>query len=606
MSRPPPSLAPTLQAAAEHLRAGRISQAEALLAPHLATGSKDPELYNLAAAVARQARRLADAVALWRRSLVLRSGQPHVHASLGHALRALGDLAGAKRAYEQAVGLSPAPPDAFLGLGLVLETLGQPGEALVALERAVAAAPSNGPAQEALGSLLNRLGRPEEGLQHLDAALRLSPASPTLPHNRGVALEALKRDADAAAAFSEAVTRLPREPAAWFGLANSRRRLGDMGGAIQAYRQALDLAPSFLDAHAELNETIWQAGEGGYLASYPMAIQRLPQTPDLRQAFAGQLNRVRRYDEAEAQARAALQLQPHNAKSLDMLSQALVGQRRFEEAIQSFERAQSLAEGDVRIAGRLAEALLSAGAADRAHDVLQRTLSVAPHDQENLARLTIALRLLGEQQAHAALVDYDRLARPVLVPPPEGFKDTAAFHAALAPYLMQKHLAKQHPTDQTVRGGTQTLGALFDDPDPLIVQLRQRLQEAVEKFVADLPEDRRHPFLSRKSSALRFAGSWSVILRRGGFHTNHIHPEGWISSAYYINVPPEAATSADRQGWFKLGETNPDTSPALAAERWIQPVEGSLVLFPSYFWHGTQAFQEGDTRLTVAFDIVPN
>jgi hypothetical protein len=54
-----------------------------------------------------------------------------------------------------------------------------------------------------------------------------------------------------------------------------------------------------------------------------------------------------------------------------------------------------------------------------------------------------------------------------------------------------------------------------------------------------------------------------------------------------------------------MGETNPDTSPALPAERWVQPEEGKLVLFPSYVWHGTQAFDRGDQRLTVAFDVVP-
>ncbi len=30
-----------------------------------------------------------------------------------------------------------------------------------------------------------------------------------------------------------------------------------------------------------------------------------------------------------------------------------------------------------------------------------------------------------------------------------------------------------------------------------------------------------------------------------------------------------------------------------------------LVLFPSYFWHGTVPFSSTQTRLTVAFDAVP-
>jgi Putative 2OG-Fe(II) oxygenase len=30
-----------------------------------------------------------------------------------------------------------------------------------------------------------------------------------------------------------------------------------------------------------------------------------------------------------------------------------------------------------------------------------------------------------------------------------------------------------------------------------------------------------------------------------------------------------------------------------------------LVLFPSYFWHGTVPFESSADRLTIAFDVVP-
>jgi hypothetical protein len=31
-----------------------------------------------------------------------------------------------------------------------------------------------------------------------------------------------------------------------------------------------------------------------------------------------------------------------------------------------------------------------------------------------------------------------------------------------------------------------------------------------------------------------------------------------------------------------------------------------LVLFPSYFWHGTVPFASEQARLTVAFDVLPD
>jgi len=37
----------------------------------------------------------------------------------------------------------------------------------------------------------------------------------------------------------------------------------------------------------------------------------------------------------------------------------------------------------------------------------------------------------------------------------------------------------------------------------------------------------------------------------------------------------------------------------------VKPERGMLVLFPSFFWHGTVPFGGNGTRLTVAFDAVP-
>jgi hypothetical protein len=48
------------------------------------------------------------------------------------------------------------------------------------------------------------------------------------------------------------------------------------------------------------------------------------------------------------------------------------------------------------------------------------------------------------------------------------------------------------------------------------------------------------------------------------------------------------------------------TTPTLDAELSVRPELGLLVLFPSYFWHGTLPFHSEQPRLTVAFDVVPD
>jgi hypothetical protein len=174
----------------------------------------------------------------------------------------------------------------------------------------------------------------------------------------------------------------------------------------------------------------------------------------------------------------------------------------------------------------------------------------------------------------------------------------------LANVLRSLHVAKGEYLDQSVRGGTQTDGPLFRRIEPEIRALRSAVTTAVERYVAQLPPaDPKHPLLSRRRDrASRFAGSWSVRLRGGGYHANHVHPQGWISSALYVALPSTGSHRDRHAGWLAMGEPPPGLPLGLSATRHVQPRPGKLVLFPSWMWHGTVPFRTGE-RLTVAFDV---
>ena len=173
----------------------------------------------------------------------------------------------------------------------------------------------------------------------------------------------------------------------------------------------------------------------------------------------------------------------------------------------------------------------------------------------------------------------------------------------LAATLRDLHARSGRFLDQSVRGGTQTDGPLLSRVDPEIRALRSAIVEAVETYRSQLPPvDPGHPMLRhRREGRVRFAGSWSVRLSGAGFHTPHVHPQGWISSALYVALPPSVEGS---EGRLMLGEPHSDLSSDLPPTRKIEPRHGRLVLFPSMMWHGTLPFREGE-RMTVAFDVAP-
>ena len=217
-------------------------------------------------------------------------------------------------------------------------------------------------------------------------------------------------------------------------------------------------------------------------------------------------------------------------------------------------------------------------------------------------------RLLGDAKTdwlnnYPTLID----ARPLPTPP--GYQSLAEFLAVLNPVIRRLHTSTRQPLDQSVRGGTQTLGRLLSEPDPVIQQFRAALEQRIHEYLQRLPPDAAHPLLSRNNRQFRFSGSWSVRLADQGFHTNHVHPQGWLSACTYLELP-DCIRPDDplRQGWLKLGETSLLLGDQEEVAQAICPAPGLVVLFPSFVWHGTYPFHTSnghDFRMTAPCDIMP-
>ena len=78
-----------------------------------------------------------------------------------------------------------------------------------------------------------------------------------------------------------------------------------------------------------------------------------------------------------------------------------------------------------------------------------------------------------------------------------------------------------------------------------------------------------------------------------------------MSSALYIALPDEVKAANDEAGYIQFGVPTLEIPLDLEPRRVVRPEVGSLVLFPSYMWHGTVPFQSEQPRITVAFDIIP-
>lgn len=240
--------------------------------------------------------------------------------------------------------------------------------------------------------------------------------------------------------------------------------------------------------------------------------------------------------------------------------------------------------------------LVRRGSPDEAARLGEAFVATQPDNQAIWCVLATAWRMTDDPR-HGWLVE-----QPGLVGAVELDTDEPAM-AALAALLRGMHVARAHPFDQSLRGGTQTGGYLLRRKEPEIRLIRHALTCAVRKHINQLPpHDARHPLLKHRRDAFHFTDSWSVRLIDGGWHVSHCHSMGSLSAALYVTLPPPCPVDP-QAGWLTIGEPPEDLNTGLEPLQMIEPRVGRLAVFPSYLWHGTRPFPKGE-RMTIAFDTL--
>jgi tetratricopeptide (TPR) repeat protein len=553
--------------------------------------------------------RNGEAEDLYRRSLAVKADQPQVHHNLGNLLIALFRTDEAIAEQQEAIRLKPNYVEAHLNLGLALSKKGDPAAAEKSFRNALRIQPNFVFAKQSLGAVLNDLGRSKEAEAILRQALAAGSHSPrqiaALEHNLGVSAMLQQHHGEALKLFESAQTKVPDMPLADYSRGNALQWLGRSEDAVACFQRAIARNPLDFLAHNELNRVLYRlADDEQFLRSYDQAMALYPEIAELPVAKGGFLFQKGEYGKAREEFERAVRLLPDSVKAHDMLGTINARLSDFGTAIREHETAVGIEPENPHAWRNFAETLLRAGDAEKGLAAAERSLALEPEHQGTLAMWGIALRALDDPRGET-LNDYENFVQQFEIEPPQGFGDIESFNGELNHYLDRLHRDKREVIDQTLRGGTQTFGNLFGQGHGLVESLRVRIDEAVAAYIGRMKEDANHPLLKRRHPQFAYSGSWSSRLQDCGYHTNHFHMKGWISSAYYVALPEAVGDVQGRQGWLKFGEPAFDAGFKDPIRRVVQPKVGALVLFPSYMWHGTVPFQSERARTTIAFDVVP-
>lgn len=524
-----------------------------------------------------------------------------LHFALGEFVSRLGYPSHAVDSFRAALRLQPQYPGAKRALARASLEARRGQDAEATAREMIAEAPSSD-AWDILSCALRQQDKLEESVAAGDEAVRIDVGSASARHNRAISLNRLGRSEEALRDYDSLIARGVIAPALWLNRGAALMSLARAEEAEAAFAEGVQRWPFDLGLQNALASTRWMRGAGeAFTRDYEAAVASRPEAIPLVLGCADLERRAGFGAKAEALLRQGLATQPDQPALLNSLGVMLDELDRTAEGLPLLQRAVHIAPQISSMRANLAAALMRLGRGDEALREIAPARQAEPLNQEWICYETMALRQLGDPRYHE-LCDYDLMVQPFDLTPPPGYATIAAFNEELTESLNKLHVLETHPLDQSLRHGSQTTRSLLTVFDPVVQAYLRALDEPIRAYMS-LMRAPNHPWSGRKTGNYKLAGSWSVKLKATGFHINHLHPEGWISSAYYISLPKAVEDALGKQGWIKFGEPRWPT-PGCTVEKVVQPQAGRCVLFPSYMWHGTIPFSEGE-RMTAPFDVLP-
>lgn len=355
----------------------------------------------------------AAAIICYRRAVALDPTLAGPNYRMGVLFQRVDQVEEAVKAFAAEVRHHPDDAQAARELALGLSRLGDHERAIARLESLTRQRPGDGESWRALGYAYLRADRLPDAERALRHAIALPPQSAIEHRDLGTVLAAAGRGAEARAEYRRAIALDPQETGAWVKLADLDRSTGDLGQALEDFREATKRDSSLAAAakgEAQVLMDLKRFQEAG--VAYRRLLELDPADLNARFAAAELYEALGRDDIALEIARDGVRHDRDSGDARLILGMALEAQGRLRESALELRRAESLArDPGGRARARRLISTLNAAAPDSL-----RTLFAA--DSTDLAKRE-ASRPPRQPRIRAvpALPDSQR-TRPAIVAPP--------------------------------------------------------------------------------------------------------------------------------------------------------------------------------------------
>jgi putative PEP-CTERM system TPR-repeat lipoprotein len=371
LSDNPDNLDLLLKYAALEFRTGDTDKSTTLLRTAVQKHPKSIRARMLLSSTLRSAGKPDEALAVSEAALAANPNRVDLIESVGLASLESQDWDGAAASFKRMTAAQSASPRAFELYSLALEGGGKLNEALQALDKATALAGSDTAYAPAKVRILLRLGRLDEAKAILEPAKAANPDAAETHLMEGSLALATNQAAAAASAFEKAFELAP-ESATLRDLVRAKQGAGKVDESVA-------LMESWLGEH--------------------------PRDLLIRRYLAGTLVVLSKWDQAEDQYKAILDIKPDEVVTLNNLAMIQLEQDSVSDALTNARKAVALAPQDPAIADTLGVVLLRAGEPQEAISVLTSARQAAPRSGSIGFHLAQALSASGDIEAAVAVLE---------------------------------------------------------------------------------------------------------------------------------------------------------------------------------------------------------
>jgi len=601
-----PMIETLLSQAGDKLRAGDTAAARALLEDALARSGEDAKVLRMLGTAHYLAGQHAEAIDFFSRSLEVVPETPKTLANLGAAYLDSGDYMSAVEVFSKVVALIPDNGESYFNLGVSQQRAGRMGEAREALTKALELDPGLLDAEVNMAAVALSIGDTSASLHYSERVLRRQPRHRQARLSRLWALTRAGALDDSMSIMKSLQEDFPADVAVDIEWARLLVLLGRYTEAVSVLEDVRAREPDNKQSTIVLASALHETGQFQEAVDvWRTCFEHGQASANVHSGLASSLDKLGHAADADTAFERAIEVDPDSYLNRFAYARALLARDDFQRADALLQQVTEMAPVVAPAHVLRAQVRLRTQRYAEALDVCAQYLDKHPRERSLLAVKALTLAAMGRVDEAAALMDYSQLLSMTTLATPEEYGSLSEFNAALSVHVRDHPSLTGSPQSHATRDGFHS-GPLRVSPRGPIDALEKALNGAARQYLRTRMPDPGHPFLA-ETPELGMLNCWGVVMHGQGHQTAHIHPAAWVSGVYYPRVPDLIGTTSEHEGWLEFGAAPDDFGlPDSSLIHAVQPAEGLLVIFPSYFFHRTVPFESKQERISIAFDIMPS